>query len=107
MPCMCTSALMRDRKRGHMRLTTLPACGLDHNAAGDPPGPENTRTSAFVRGAYSPLLRGRIAKKKVCCPHGAVCLARAEHWFKRDRSETGTHWRFFFPGESCLIRGHN
>ena len=25
---MCTSALIRDRKPGHMHLTTLPACGL-------------------------------------------------------------------------------
>ena len=60
----CASALTRGSPTGHVRLTTLSACGLDHIQPGTHRVKRPPRTSAFVSGSLSLLLRGHIAKEK-------------------------------------------
>ena len=59
---MCTSALMRDRKRGHVRLTTLSACGLGRIQ----PGTHRVRKTPallLLLERLIHLLRGHIAER--------------------------------------------
>ena len=49
----CASALTRDRKTGHMRLTTLPACSLDQ----EHPGTHRAQRSSALCSCYEARLQ--------------------------------------------------